>query len=238
MDFSPIQMLSRATQPLRARLDDQQRVLSPEARAQQWALVAQWAIGLVAAIVVAPYLLLVLKSVFGLLAAAATGTLLINRSRVWSEKLAHWRLRSLREEMQAHYLDALEEALMRRRQAWDEACSAVADLKATLAQQHACMRSPAALDASDSQPPALALEAQLDEALARAEQDLALLEKQVENARASWQMAQAQRAVAKALGRTRGHEFDTFKTNTALQAAEAAAYRSSAHLAMALQRCR
>jgi len=109
-----------------------------EARATQLARPLTWALGLSAALVVAPVAFAIVQGVAGLVVAGAIGMAGVQLAPVFALKLANWRLRLMQGEARGSPLPTLENLLLDRRTALTQASfqlqSAIAQIDAFVDQ--------------------------------------------------------------------------------------------------------
>lgn len=202
--------------------------LSSGRRRQRWALGLQWAVALAGAMVVAPTVYLMLKGLIGLVAAATIGLATIHLAPVFSLKLANLRIRLLRDEVQTHPIDALENEQQQRRAALDLAYEELSEAKAALASFEEDMtlhgkthpEDIAALERQSEQSRRLVL--QLEAGLSQVELDLVAFGQQVARARSSWKLALSQHRLAQAIGHAQGGAQGQWQADTALEATRCA----------------
>jgi hypothetical protein len=195
-----------------------------------------WALGLGAALVVAPVIFLVVQGMAGLMAAGTLGLAGVQLAPVVALKLANWRLRLMQGEARGNPLPTLENLLIDRRTALTQASfqlqGAIAQIDAFVeqAQDFARTHPDAATRWLERAQRAGQLREQKKRALRTAAESVAAFEQEVDRARTEWALVEAERALSHSLGATRGDPMAQLLERTALDSVRLQMNRAFASL--------
>lgn len=191
-------------------------------RATQLARPLTWALGLGTALVAAPAIFVVVQGMAGLMVAGTLGLAGVQLAPVVALKLANWRVRLMQGEARGNPMPTLENLLLDRRTALTQASiqlqSAIAQIDAFVeqARDFALANPTAAPRWLERASRAEQLREQKKRALRTAAESVAAFEQAVEHARTEWALVEAERAMSRSLGDSRGDPMAQLLERTAL----------------------
>lgn len=190
-------------------------------RIERWAKIA---IGLVAAVVISPFVFLAVKGIVGLALALLVGSFCIAMAPVVAMKFANWRVKGIKAEAQENPIETLENLLIAKRAAFSTLRAKVEKSVAardTFKQKCDAFRSrwPARAGEFDQQYNVLAgkVKEQLT-ALTEAQATIKKGEDKLEEMKAWWEMSQALNEANQAASLDIGDVYAQMKADTAVDA--------------------
>jgi septal ring factor EnvC (AmiA/AmiB activator) len=213
-----------------------------DVRRQRLETLLKWGIGLIGAIVVAPYIFLAVKGMVGLAIAIAVGLLITQLAPVFSMKLANWRMGLIVAEAEANPIETMQNLYLEKSQELNRADNNIADFETEIRNFDDQLgdfktQYPAEADSYDAL--SLKMHQALDEMKreqTQARRELQNFDQQITKAKAIYKMSLAAQKVVKLSKSAEAQVFAKIKEQVAFDSVRTQLNRSFANLNLALER--
>ena len=214
--------------------------LSTDQRKARIASLSKWGLGLVGAVLIAPFVFLAVKGIVGLAMALIVGLGIIHGAPVLGMKFANWKLKAIKFEASRNPVETMQAVLMEKQSAVSTFADRVTDFGTEVknfATKLDGFRVQFPTEAPKFEETLSQMQKLLQirqERLQEARSELRLFEGEIRKVDAIWKMSLAANQMHRSAGMTEDSIMQRIKTETAIDSVQASLNRSLAQLESAL----
>ena len=213
-----------------------------DARRAQIEQAVKWGAGLIAAVVIAPFVFLAVKGIVGLAIAMAVGVSLQQLAPVFGMKIANWKMKLIVSEASANPIETMQNLYLEKSKELSDADQHIVDFETEIGNfddQMATFQKQYPSEAASYE----TLSSKMHEALAdmktqqtAARKELKNFDQQITKAKAIYQMSLAAQKVAKLSASAESQVYAKIKETVAFDAVRTQLNRSFANLNLAIEK--